>query len=111
MEKKTIAKKAKTEPKKVTTRKVKAEPKKVITKKVKEEPKKVATKRASRKELFTKDMTLGEVLMKKPEAQAILFGFGMHCFGCPVTQFETIEEAAMVHDVDLKLLLKKLNEN
>lgn len=60
---------------------------------------------------FTKDMTLGEVLMKKPEAQTILFGFGMHCFGCPVTQFETLEEAAMVHGVDLKLLLKKLNEN
>ena len=65
----------------------------------------------SRRVMFTKDMTLGEVIAKKPEAQAILFGFGMHCFGCPVTQFETIEEAAVVHDVDLKLLLKKLNEN
>ena len=76
-----------------------------------DEKKKVTAKKPTRKQLFTKDMTLGEVLMKKPEAQAILFGFGMHCFGCPVTQFETLEEAAMVHDVDLKLLLKKLNEN
>lgn len=76
-----------------------------------DEKKKVAAKKPTRKQLFTKDMILGEVLMKKPEAQAILFGFGMHCFGCPVTQFETLEEAAMVHDVDLKLLLKKLNEN
>ena len=89
--------------------------KKKIVKKV-DEKKKVATKKPvakteRRKQLFTKDMTLGEVLIKKPEAQAILFGFGMHCFGCPVTQFETLEEAAMVHDVDLKLLLKKLNEN
>ena len=97
--------------KKTAIKKAKPEPKKVVAKKAKSEPKKVIAKRSSRKELFTKDMTLGEVLMKKPEAQAILFGFGMHCFGCPVTQFETIEEAAMVHDVDLKLLLKKLNEN
>ena len=89
--------------------------KKKIVKKVDEKKntatKKPAAKTERRKQLFTKDMTLGEVLMKKPEAQAILFGFGMHCFGCPVTQFETLEEAAMVHDVDLKLLLKKLNEN
>ncbi len=73
--------------------------------------KKVQTTTSRRRVMFTKDMTLGEVIAKKPEAQAILFGFGMHCFGCPVTQFETIEEAAVVHDVDLKLLLKKLNEN
>ena len=76
-----------------------------------ETEKTVKTKKVSRTQGITKDMTLGEVLMQKPEAQAILFGFGMHCFGCPVTQFETIEEAAMVHGVDLKLLLKKLNEN
>ena len=89
--------------------------KKNATKKVqakeKVEQKKGAKSSKTRKELFTKDMTLGEVLMKKPEAQVILMGFGMHCFGCPVTQFETLEEAAMVHGVELKLLLKKLNEN
>ncbi len=73
--------------------------------------KKEQTSKTRRSSMFTKDMTLGEVIAKKPEAQAILFGFGMHCFGCPVTQYETIEEAAIVHDVDLKLLLKKLNEN
>ena len=89
MEKKSVARKGQT---------------KVETKKVVKIPK-------AKKELFTKDSTLGEVLMKKPEAQVILMGFGMHCFGCPVTQFETLEEAAMVHGVELKLLLKKLNEN
>lgn len=64
----------------------------------------------SKKVNFTKNSTLGEVIAKKPEAQTVLLGFGMHCFGCPITQFETIEEACVVHDVELELVLKKLNE-
>ena len=63
-----------------------------------------------KKVAFTKDSTLGEVVEKKPEAEAILLGFGMHCISCFVSQFETLEEASQVHDVDLDLLLKKLNE-
>jgi len=39
-----------------------------------------------------------------------LSGFGMHCFSCPMSQMETIEEAAMVHGVDADLMLAKLNE-
>lgn len=59
---------------------------------------------------FTKDNTLGEVLKSKKNAQQVLTGFGMHCFGCPMTQMETLEEAAMVHGIELDLLLEKLNE-
>jgi len=82
--------------------------KEVKTKEVKKEPQK---KSIRKKPQFTKDSTLGEVIQKKPDGVAILLGFGMHCFGCPVTQFETLEEAAMVHGVELDFLLKKLNEN
>ena len=59
---------------------------------------------------ITKDMTIAEVLNYKKEAPEILLGFGMHCFSCPVSQMETLEEASEVHDCDLELLLKKLNE-
>lgn len=59
---------------------------------------------------ITKDMTLAEVLNYRQQAPEVLLGFGMHCFSCPVSQMETVEEASMVHDVDLELLLKKLNE-
>ena len=38
-------------------------------------------------------------------------GFGMHCLGCPMSQMETLEEAAQAHDIDLELMLQKLNEN
>lgn len=59
---------------------------------------------------ITKDMTLSEVMANRENAFQVFLGFGMHCFSCPVSQMETVEEAAMVHDCDLELLLKKLNE-
>lgn len=63
-----------------------------------------------KKVLITKEMTLAEVLNYKKNAAQILLGFGMHCFSCPISQMETVEEASQVHDCDLELLLKKLNE-
>lgn len=59
---------------------------------------------------FSKETTLGEVLNANPHTQTVLMGFGLRCFGCPMSQIETIEEAAMVHGVDADLLLAKLNE-
>ncbi len=59
---------------------------------------------------INKDMTLAEVLNYRKNAVEVLTGFGMHCFTCPISQMETLEEAAQVHDCDLELLLKKLNE-
>lgn len=59
---------------------------------------------------INKDMTLAEVLNYKKDAPAILMGFGMHCFSCPAAQMETLEEAAMVHGLDLDILVQKLNE-
>ena len=60
--------------------------------------------------MFNKDTTIGEVLKVNENLKEILMGFGMHCFGCPMSLMETLEEAAEVHEIDLELLLKKLNE-
>ena len=59
---------------------------------------------------ITKDMTIGEVLEINKNAKTILSGFGMHCFSCPMSQMETIEQASMVHGIDLDLMIEKLNE-
>ena len=61
-------------------------------------------------EKITKDWTLSQVIEENDDLADILLGFGMHCFSCPVSQMETLEEAAEVHDVDLDFLLEKLNE-
>lgn len=60
---------------------------------------------------ITKDMTIGEALSKNENLAEVFMGFGMHCVSCPVSQMETIEEAAQVHGLDIEFLLKKLNEN
>lgn len=58
---------------------------------------------------FSKDMTIGEILRTNPMAAPILMESGMHCVGCPSAQGETLEEAAMVHGMDVDKLLEKLN--
>lgn len=62
------------------------------------------------KKKITKDMTIGDALKINPELVEVFLGFGMHCVSCPVSLMETIEEASMVHDIDLEFLLKKMNE-
>jgi len=65
----------------------------------------------AKKKKITADMTIGDVLKSSPKLAEVFLGFGMHCISCPISLMETIEEASMVHDVDLEFLLKKLNEN
>lgn len=58
---------------------------------------------------ITKDTTIGDILRIKPAAAPILLEIGMHCLGCPSAQGETVEEAAMVHGIDVNELLTKMN--
>ena len=59
---------------------------------------------------ITKDMTIGEILRTKPEVAPVLMDAGMHCLGCPSAQGETLEEAAMVHGMDVDALMGKISE-
>ena len=58
----------------------------------------------------TKDMTIGEILRANPEVAPVLLDAGMHCLGCPASQGETLEEAAMVHGIDVDELMKVIEE-
>lgn len=57
----------------------------------------------------TKDMLIGEILQLDPNMAAVLMGSGMHCVGCPSSQGESLEEAAMVHGIPADLLVARLN--
>lgn len=57
-----------------------------------------------------KDTKIGEIVEKAPEKVDILLSAGMHCLGCPASQAETLEEACMVHGIDVEELLEKLNK-
>ena len=56
-----------------------------------------------------KSTTIGNLLEEAPEKADILLEAGMHCLGCPASQAETLEEACMVHGIDVEELLEKLN--
>lgn len=57
---------------------------------------------------ITKEMTIGEILRTNPNVAPILMGAGMHCLGCPSAQGESLEEAAMVHGIDIDTLMEKI---
>ena len=56
-----------------------------------------------------KTTTIGEIVNTHPEVAPILMEIGMHCLGCPASQMESLEEAAMVHGIDSDLLVEKIN--
>lgn len=58
---------------------------------------------------ITKDMTIGEILRANPDVAPVLMAAGMHCLGCPSAQGETLEEAAMVHGMDIDDLMKQID--
>ena len=58
----------------------------------------------------TKEMTIGEIIMIEQGVIAILLNYGMHCIGCPSAQGESLEEACMVHGLDVEPLVNEINE-
>lgn len=58
----------------------------------------------------TKDMLIGQILEQDATVAPIMMASGMHCIGCPSSQSESLEEAAMVHGLDCDDLVGKINE-
>ena len=48
----------------------------------------------------TKDTMIGDLLQIDQNVAPLLLNIGMHCLGCPSSQMETIEEAALVHGLE-----------
>ena len=59
---------------------------------------------------ISKDMIIHDILQVDPNLAGVLMASGMHCIGCPASQGETLEEAAMVHGIDVDELMKVIEE-
>ena len=57
----------------------------------------------------TKDTMIGDLLQIDQNVAPLLLNISMHCLGCPSSQMETIEEAAMVHGLDPDDLVVEIN--
>ena len=51
---------------------------------------------------------IGEILRSNPDVAPVLMNAGMHCLGCPASQAESLEEAAMVHGINIDDLMKAI---
>jgi hybrid cluster-associated redox disulfide protein len=62
---------------------------------------------------ITKDMKLGEIVEKFPNTVQVMLEHGLHCVGCHVAAYETLEQGCKAHgmsDEEIEGLLKKMNE-
>ncbi|MBU5434749.1 DUF1858 domain-containing protein [Pseudoflavonifractor sp. MSJ-37] len=59
---------------------------------------------------ITKDTIIGDILDIAPQTAPLFMSIGMHCLGCPSSRGETVEEACMVHGVNVEALLNAINE-
>ncbi len=57
------------------------------------------------------NMTLGDIMTKKPEVIPILMEAGMHCVSCPAAMMETLEEASIVHGILIDELMDYIKES
>lgn len=59
---------------------------------------------------ITKDTIIGDILNVDMRLAAVLMNAGMHCIGCPSSQGETLEEACMVHGIEVAPIVDALND-
>ena len=59
--------------------------------------------------MVTKEMTIGNIIAIDQNIIAILLNYGMHCVGCPSAQAESLEEACMVHGLEVEPLVEEIN--
>ena len=63
---------------------------------------------------ISKDMTFGDLIRKYPQAAPVLGKYGLHCIGCHIGIFETIEQGVKAHGLDdqtVDQIVKELNEH
>ncbi len=60
--------------------------------------------------MVDKSMKIGEILGLNEQIPPLLLQSGMHCLGCPSSQMESLEEACMVHGINVDELVEKINQ-
>ena len=58
---------------------------------------------------ITKESLIGDILNMDPTTAPYFLEMGMHCLGCPSARGESLEQACLVHGVDVDELVGKLN--
>lgn len=60
--------------------------------------------------MISKDMIIKDIVEKYPQTLPVFGQFQMGCLGCSGALFETLEQGAMVHGIDVEAMVKALNQ-
>jgi hybrid cluster-associated redox disulfide protein len=61
------------------------------------------------RQMITKDMSFGDILQRFPQTMPVFGKYGMHCIGCSMSAFETVEQGALAHGINVKKFIDDLN--
>jgi len=59
---------------------------------------------------INKDTKIEKIIQSYPKAIKVFEKYNFHCINCPAARLETIEQGAMVHNIDIDELIKELNK-
>ncbi len=63
--------------------------------------------------LIEPNMTIGDVVAKYPETVEVMLKYGLHCIGCHVSPYETLEQGSLGHGMpreEFQAMMKEVNE-
>ena len=63
-----------------------------------------------KQEKITRQTMIADAVKLNPMAPQIMFSYGLHCIGCHVSLYETIEQGCMGHGMDGKEIDKMIEE-
>ncbi len=62
---------------------------------------------------ITKEMTFGEIIRQLPQSGPVFGKYGLHCIGCHIGLFESLEEGMRAHgqdDAAVSAIVDELNQ-
>ena len=60
--------------------------------------------------MITKDIGIIEAVQNHPEILQVFAEYGLGCVGCMAARFETLEQGAAAHGIDIEALVADLNK-
>jgi hybrid cluster-associated redox disulfide protein len=58
---------------------------------------------------ITKEMNISEVVEQYPQTVQVFLRHGLMCVGCAIARFESVEQGAIAHGINVEALIKDLN--
>ena len=58
---------------------------------------------------ITKEMPIAEIVQRYPQTVRVFFSHGLMCVGCAAARFESLDQGAMAHGIDVDAIVKDLN--